>query len=90
MSVPNLYRIESEDTKSIPRDTLQRLGEALGVDFDAIRHYTYQGYLPTVKQPITDRAVNGNGIPDTARLWKISLTTDLEELKPRTSIRPSE
>lgn len=35
MSVVNLYRIESEDTKSIPRDTLKRLSEALGVDFDA-------------------------------------------------------
>lgn len=35
MSVANLYRIESEDTKSIPRETLKRLGEALGEDFDA-------------------------------------------------------
>ncbi|HEY9806599.1 MAG TPA: helix-turn-helix transcriptional regulator [Candidatus Obscuribacterales bacterium] len=35
MSVANLYRIESEDTKSIPRETLKRLSEALGVDFDA-------------------------------------------------------
>ena len=35
MSVANLYRIEAEDTKSIPWDTLRRLGEALGEDFDA-------------------------------------------------------
>lgn len=35
MSVANLYRIEAEDTKSIPRDTLRRLGEALEEDFDA-------------------------------------------------------
>ena len=35
MSVANLYRIESEDTKSIPRETLKRLGEALDKDFDA-------------------------------------------------------
>jgi len=35
MSVANLYRIESEDTKSIPWDTLKRLGTALGEDFDA-------------------------------------------------------
>ncbi len=35
MSVANLYRIESEDTKSVPRETLQRLAKALGVDFDA-------------------------------------------------------
>jgi transcriptional regulator with XRE-family HTH domain len=34
MSVANLYRIESEDTKSIPWDTLKRLGEALSIDFD--------------------------------------------------------
>jgi transcriptional regulator with XRE-family HTH domain len=35
MSVANLYRIESEDTKSIPRETLKRLATTLGVDFDA-------------------------------------------------------
>jgi transcriptional regulator with XRE-family HTH domain len=34
MSTANLYRIESEDTKSIPWDTLKRLGKALGEDFD--------------------------------------------------------
>ncbi len=35
MSLPNLYRIEAEDTKSIPIDTLQRLSLALGLSFDA-------------------------------------------------------
>jgi transcriptional regulator with XRE-family HTH domain len=35
MSVANLYRIESEDTKSIPRETLKRLSATLGIDFDA-------------------------------------------------------
>lgn len=35
MSTANLYRIESEDTKSVPRETLQRLGAALSVDFDS-------------------------------------------------------
>lgn len=35
MSTANLYRIESEDTKSIPRETLQRLAAALKVDFDS-------------------------------------------------------
>lgn len=35
MSVANLYRIESEDAKSLPRDTLRKLSEALCVDFDA-------------------------------------------------------
>lgn len=33
MSVANLYRIEAEDTKSLPWETLKRLGEALGEDF---------------------------------------------------------
>lgn len=35
MSVANLYRIMSEETKSIPRETLKRLSEVLGTDFDA-------------------------------------------------------
>jgi transposase-like protein len=55
-----------------------------------IRDYTYQGYLPTVKQQISDMAVNGSGIRDTARVLKISPTTVIEELKKRTSISTSE
>lgn len=35
MSVGNLYRIETEDAKSLPRETLRKLSEALGVNFDA-------------------------------------------------------
>lgn len=35
MSTANLYRIESEDAKSLPRKTLKKLSEALGVDFDS-------------------------------------------------------
>ena len=35
MSVANLYRIMSEETKSIPRETLKRLSGVLGTDFDA-------------------------------------------------------
>ncbi len=35
MSVGNLYRIETEEAKSLPRETLRKLSEALGVDFDA-------------------------------------------------------
>jgi transcriptional regulator with XRE-family HTH domain len=35
MSVANLYRITSEETKSVPRETLRRLSDVLGVDFDA-------------------------------------------------------
>lgn len=34
MSTANLYRIESETTKSIPRETLRALSEALGEDLD--------------------------------------------------------
>lgn len=34
MSSANLYRIESESTKSVPRETLKALGEALKVDLD--------------------------------------------------------
>jgi hypothetical protein len=36
MSVANLYRIEVEDAKSLPRETLQRLSAAIGVDFDVV------------------------------------------------------
>jgi insertion element IS1 protein InsB len=46
-----------------------------------IRHYSYRGYLPEVKQQIADMAVNGSGIRDTARVLKISPTTVIEELK---------
>lgn len=35
MSVANLYRLMSEETKSIPRETLKRLSGVLGTDFDA-------------------------------------------------------
>ncbi len=34
MSVANLYRIMSEETKSIPRETLKRLSEVLQAGFD--------------------------------------------------------
>jgi transposase-like protein len=55
-----------------------------------IRDYTYQGYLPMIKQQISDMAVNGSGIRDTARVLKISPTTVIEELKKRTCISTSE
>jgi DNA-binding Xre family transcriptional regulator len=34
MSSANLYRIESETTKSIPRETLKAIGDALEVNLD--------------------------------------------------------
>ena len=34
MSTANLYRIESETTKSVPRETLKAISSALGFDLD--------------------------------------------------------
>ncbi|MDJ0746398.1 MAG: helix-turn-helix transcriptional regulator [Xenococcaceae cyanobacterium MO_167.B27] len=34
MSTANLYRIESETTKSVPRETLKAISEALEIDLD--------------------------------------------------------
>ncbi len=45
--------------------------------------YTYQGWLPSVKQQISDMAMNGSGIRDTARNLHISTTTVIDELKKR-------
>jgi insertion element IS1 protein InsB len=50
-----------------------------------IREYSYQGYLPEVKRQISDMAINGSGIRDTARVLGISPTTVIEELKKRSS-----
>ncbi|MBD2465545.1 IS1 family transposase [Oscillatoria sp. FACHB-1407] len=50
----------------------------------SLLQYTYQGCLPDVKQKISDMAVNGSGIRDTARVLHISPTTVIEELKKRT------
>ena len=46
-----------------------------------IREYSYQGYLPDVKRQISDMAINGSGIRDTACVLGISPTTVIEELK---------
>lgn len=55
-----------------------------------IREDSYRGYLPEVKQQISDMAVNGSGIRDTARVLKISPTTVIEELKKRSPSRTSQ
>jgi len=55
-----------------------------------IRDYSYRGYLAEVKQQISDMAVNGSGIRDTARVLKISPTTVIEELKKRSSFGASQ
>ncbi|XHX77628.1 MAG: IS1-like element transposase [Stenomitos frigidus ULC029] len=48
-----------------------------------IREYSYQGSLPEVKRQISDMAINGSGIRDTARVLGISPTTVIEALKKR-------
>lgn len=46
-----------------------------------IRDYSYEAYLPQAKQKISDMAVNGSGIRDTARVLGISLNTVIDTLK---------
>jgi IS1 family transposase/transposase-like protein len=48
-----------------------------------ILNYTYQGYLPEVKEKIIDMAMNG--IRDTARVLKISPSTVINEIKKKES-----
>ena len=50
-----------------------------------ILNYTYQGYLPEVKEKIIDMAMNGSGIRDTARVLKISPSTVINEIKKKES-----
>jgi len=54
-----------------------------------ILDYTNNGYQPEVKQKISEMAVNGSGIRDTARVLQISTHTVLSELKKRSSNRKS-
>ena len=46
-----------------------------------ILNFSYRGRLAEVKQQISDMAINGSGIRDTARVLKISPTTVIETLK---------
>lgn len=55
-----------------------------------IVQYSYAGYLPKVKQPISDLAMNGSGIRATARVLHISPTTVIEALKKRASTQSSQ
>ncbi len=48
-----------------------------------IQIYTYRGYLPEVKQQISEMAMNSSGIRDTARVLRISPTTVIENLKKK-------
>lgn len=51
-----------------------------------ILDYTYRGHVPAVKQQVSDMAMNGSGIRDTARVLRISPTTVIEELKKTSSL----
>jgi len=55
-----------------------------------IRGHTYRGYLSEVKQQITEMALNGSGIRDTARVLNISPTTVIETLKKKSSVESRE
>ena len=48
-----------------------------------IRDYDHNGYKPEVKQKISEMAVNGSGIRDTARVLSISTHTVMKELKKK-------
>ncbi|WP_420825864.1 IS1 family transposase [Thiocystis violacea] len=52
-----------------------------------ILDYSYQGHLPEVKKKIVDRALNGSGIRDTARVLNVSQTTVIKEIKKESSLR---
>lgn len=46
-----------------------------------IINFSYRGRLREVKEQISDMAINGSGIRDTARVLKVSPTTVIETLK---------
>jgi insertion element IS1 protein InsB len=46
-----------------------------------ILDYTDRGHIPEVKQQVSELAMSGSGIRDTARVLRISPTTVIEELK---------
>jgi transposase-like protein len=55
-----------------------------------IREYSYAAYSPHVKQQISDMAINGSSIRDTARVLGISTTTVMETLKKKSRVESSE
>jgi transposase-like protein len=48
-----------------------------------IREYSYEAYLPQVKQKISDMALNGSGIRDTAHVLGVSPNTVIDNLKKK-------
>lgn len=55
-----------------------------------IRDYSYAAYLPQLKQQISNMAINGSGIRDTARVLGISPTTVMETLKKKSTVESGE
>lgn len=51
-----------------------------------IQDYSDKGRFPEIKQRIVDRAVNGGGIRETARVLGVSTDTGISELKKRARI----
>jgi len=49
--------------------------------------YTYNAYLPTIKETIVQMAMNGSGIRDTVRVLNIDAGTVLATLKKRAGNR---
>ena len=50
-----------------------------------ILDYTYRGHVLAVKEQVSEMAMNGSGIRDTARVLRISPKTVIEELKKTSS-----
>lgn len=66
-----------------PQGKQRFLCEEGGCGRSFIIDYSYNGYLPEVKEKIGDMAMNGSGIRDTARVLDISPTTVISELKKK-------
>lgn len=49
---------------------------------------TYRGHVLEVKEQVSEMAINGSGIRDTARVLRISPTTVIEELKKTSTSSP--
>jgi insertion element IS1 protein InsB len=55
-----------------------------------IQEYSYAAYGTQVKQQISEMAINGSGIRDTARVLGVSTTTVMKTLKKKSSLEGSE
>lgn len=55
-----------------------------------IQDYSYAAYGSQVKQQISEMAINGSGIRDTARVLGISTTTVMETLKKKSPLERGE